>query len=365
LTDRNLELVDRALDVALLVLKVALQFLALALGAGFGIVRFLLGVAEAGFFPGVILYLTYWFPARYRARIISRFMLAIPLSLAVGAPLSTWIMQLDGVLGYHGWQWLFIIEGIPTALATFVVLKWLPDRPSDATWLNEDEKRWLENELISDRELVAVDKGVSTIREVFTNPIVWSFCLIYLAATTCNLGLSMFLPQIIKQQGFSMMQTGFIMSIPYIAGCAGMLAIGYSSDHFKERKWHLAGSLGLVTIGLGLAGFLGNTIGAIVAICCATIGIMGCKGPFWPLPSAYLSGAGAAAGIALVNAVGNLGGFFGPWVVGIAKQTTNSFSGGLYALALVALIGTLLTIITVKVRKQQVGVINEKTPGGF
>jgi ACS family tartrate transporter-like MFS transporter len=161
----------------------------------------------------------------------------------------------------------------------------------------------------------------------------------------------MFLPQIIKQQGFSTMQTGLIMSIPYIAGCIGMLAIGYLSDRNKERKWHLIGSLMLIAIGLGIAGLLGNTIGAIVAICFAAIGIMGCKGPFWPLPSAYLSGAGAATGIALVNSVGNLGGFVGPWAVGLAKQTTNSFSSGLYALASVALAGAIITFFAVKVHK--------------
>ena len=335
----------------------------------FLVMRFLLGVAEAGFFPGVILYLTYWFPVRYRARIISRFMVAIPLALAVGAPLSTWIMKLDGVLGYKGWQWLFMVEGLPAILLTFAVLKFMPDGPSGVSWLNENEKRWLEKELISGGETVAVAKKESSIMRALTNPLMWAFSLIYMAATASNLGLSMFLPQIIKQQGFSTMQTGFIMSIPYIAGCIGMLAIGHSSDHYKERKWHLSGSLALAAIGLGIAGFLGSTVGAIAVICIATIGIMGSKGPFWPLPSAYLSGAGAAAGIALINSIGNLGGFVGPWAVGLAKQTTNSFSGGLYALALIALAGAILTVITVKVRKQQAEVIEQvvggKTPGGF
>jgi MFS transporter, ACS family, tartrate transporter len=335
----------------------------------FLVMRFLLGVAEAGFFPGVILYLTYWFPARYRARIISRFMIAIPLSLAVGAPLSTWIMQLDGVLGYKGWQWLFVLEGLPAILLTFAVLKLMPDKPSDASWLNENEKRWLEQELISDHEAVAVVKKESSIMRVFTNPLIWAFAFIYLCNTASNLGLSMFLPQIIKEAGFSTMQTGFLMSIPYIAGCIGMLAIGHSSDHYKERKWHLTGSLTIAAAGLGIAGLLGSSVGAIIALCFATIGIMGTKGAFWPLPSAYLSGAGAAAGLALINSVGNLGGFVGPWAVGLAKQTTHTFSGGLYALSLIALSGAIITIISVKVHKQKSEVIEQadggKTPGGF
>lgn len=330
--------------------------------------RFLLGVAEAGFFPGVILYLTYWFPARYRARIISRFMIAIPLSLGVGAPISTWIMQLDGALGYKGWQWLFILEGLPAVFLTLAVLKLMPDVPSEAPWLTENEKRWLEKELISDHEKVTVSKKETSIMGVLTNPLIWVFAFIYLCNTGSNLGLSMFLPQIIKASGFSTMQTGFLMAIPYIAGCIGMLAIGHSSDHFKERKWHLTGSLIIAAIGLGLAGFLGNSVGAIAALCFATVGIMGGKGPFWPLPSAYLSGAGAATGLALINSIGNLGGFFGPWAVGLAKQMTNTFSGGLYALALIALAGAICTVISVK-HKQKAESIEQvnggKTPGAF
>lgn len=334
----------------------------------FLVMRFLLGVAEAGFFPGVILYLTYWFPARYRARIISRFMIAIPLSLGVGAPISTWIMQLDGALGYKGWQWLFILEGLPAVFLTLAVLKLMPDVPSEAPWLTENEKRWLEKELISDHETVAVSKKETSIMGVLTNPLIWAFAFIYLCNTGSNLGLSMFLPQIIKASGFSTMQTGFLMAIPYIAGCIGMLAIGHSSDHFKERKWHLTGSLMIAAIGLGLAGFLGNSVGAIAALCFATVGIMGGKGPFWPLPSAYLSGAGAATGLALINSIGNLGGFFGPWAVGLAKQMTNTFSGGLYALALIALAGAICTAISVKhnQKAESIEQVNGgKTPGAF
>ena len=313
--------------------------------------RFILGVAEAGFFPGVILYLTYWFPARYRARIISRFMLSIPISLAVGAPVSTWLLQLDGALGLHGWQWLYILEGLPAALLPIAVLTLLPDNPSKASWLSESEKNWLQRELEQDREKVALTKPTDTIAKVFTNPVILALGFIYFADTGANLGLSMFLPQIIKAQGFSTMQTGFISSIPYITGCAGMLTIGYLSDHFKERKWHLIGCLMMIAVGLGTAGFLGNSVGAIAAISFATIGIMGAKGPFWPIPSAYLTGAGAAAGIAFINSLGNLGGFAGPYMVGFAKRMTNSFSGGLYALALMTFMGAIVTVFAVRIQK--------------
>ena len=321
----------------------------------FLVMRFLLGVAEAGFFPGVILYLTYWFPARYRARIISRFMISIPISLAIGAPVSTWIMQtFDGVLAYKGWQWLYVIEGLPAVLMVVAVLKLLPDRPADASWLNEKEKNWLEKELETDRENIAVERREASVWKVLTNPVIWLFGFIYFANTGSNLGLSMFLPQIVKAQGFSNMEVGWISALPYITGCAGMLAIGYSSDRFKERKYHLIAGLLTITAGLGTAAFLGSTVGAIAAISIATIGIMGCKGPFWPLPSTYLSGAGAAAGIALINSLGNLGGFAGPYVVGWAKQVTNSFSGGLYALAALTLAGAIVAFFTIKIHKPAV-----------
>jgi ACS family tartrate transporter-like MFS transporter len=321
--------------------------------------RFILGLAEAGFYPGVILYLTYWFPARYRARIMSCFATAVPISVAVGAPISTWILQLDGALGLHGWQWLYLLEGLPAVLMPIAVLILLPDSPAKALWLNENEKLWLVRELERDREQGAVDKPTSGALKACFNPVIIALTLIYFVDFATNIGLTMFLPQIIKAQGFSNMQTGFLSSIPYIAGCAGMLLIGYSSDRFKERKWHLFASLMIIAIGLGTAGFLGNHIGAIVAIVLATIGIMGLKGPFWTLPSAYLTGAGAAAGIAFINSVGSLGGFFGPWIVGLAKQMTNSFSGGLYALAAVAVGGAILTSIAIRVGKPTACVVPE------
>ncbi len=313
--------------------------------------RFILGVAEAGFFPGVILYLTYWFPARYRGRIISRFMLSIPISVAVGAPVSTWILQLNGFLGFQGWQWLYLLEGLPAILLPIAVLVLLPDNPSKASWLSPAEKLWLENELEHDREKGAVAKPTASVGKAFIRPVILALSFIYFVNFAANIGLTMFLPQIIKAQGFSTMQTGFLSSIPYLTGCAGMLLIGYSSDRFKERKWHLIVSLLLVAAGLGGAGLLVTSPVAIVALCLATIGIMGVKGPFWPIPSAYLTGAGAAAGIAFINSVGSLGGFCGPYMIGWAKRVTNSFSGGLYALAAMCVAGAIVTLIAVRVHQ--------------
>ncbi|SOZ17452.1 MFS transporter [Cupriavidus taiwanensis] len=316
----------------------------------FLVLRFLLGVAEAGFFPGVILYLTYWFPARYRARIVAIFSLAIPVSIAIGAPLSTLILELDGALGIKGWQWLFIIEGLPAVAGTFAVLRWLPDRPALASWLTSEEREWLDRQLALD---AGADKahGVTALRQAFSNPAVLVLASVYFCAIAANLGLSFFLPQIIKAQGYSTMQVGFITSLPYVAGCIGMLAIGYLSDRLSERRWFLALTMILASGGLALAGSVGTSYWSIVALSIAAVGILGCKGPFWSLPSNYVSGAAMAGGIAFINAVGNLGGFAGPFLVGSFKNEANDFSGGLFALAALAAIAALITIVFVRPKR--------------
>ena len=316
----------------------------------FYIMRFLLGAAEAGFFPGIILYLTFWFPASYRARIIAEFMIAIPIALAVGAPVSMWIMQLDGALGVKGWQWLFICEGVPSILAPLAIWKFLPNNPNEVSWLTDAEKGWLVNALVSDREKVGNARTDSTVGMALANPIVWMFGLMFMATTAANIGLAMFIPQIIKEVGFSSMQTGFITSIPYIIGCAGMVAIGYSSDRTKERKWHIIGSLLIAAIGLGTAGYFGGSIVSIAALAIATIGFLGAKSPLLSLAAGKMAGLGAATGIAIINSVANLGGFVGPWAIGLSKKVTTNFSGGLYGLAMIAFLGAVLTLIVVRIR---------------
>jgi ACS family tartrate transporter-like MFS transporter len=320
----------------------------------FLVLRFLLGAAEAGFFPGVILYLTYWFPARYRARIISAFMLSIPLAIAVGAPLSTWIMQLDGWNGLKGWQWLFVLEGGPAILATFGVLRYLTDRPDTARWLSADEKAWLAGQLADDREVSRGVKQTSSLRAVFTNPAILALSFVYFCATGANIGLSFFLPQMIKQQGFTNLQVGLLTSLPYIVGCIGMVVIGYWSDKTKERRLFLVGTMLLAAVGLYFAAAFGGGVWSIVALALAAVGILGSKGPFWPLPAAYLSGTAMAGGIAFINSVGNLGGFVGPYAVGWIRDSTGSFKGGLYALAGLGVIAAIITVVFVRGRGPEV-----------
>jgi ACS family tartrate transporter-like MFS transporter len=318
--------------------------------ASFIALRFLLGVAEAGFFPGVILYLTYWFPARYRGRIIAAFMLSIPISAAVGAPLSTVILQLNGVLGLKGWQWLFLIEGLPAVLGTFAVWRLLTDRPDEARWLDDQEKAWLKNELALDSAAASEHKA-SSLLQAFFSPAVLLLAFVYFCAISANLGLSFFLPQIIKQQGYSVLHVGWITSIPYIAGCGGMLAIGHLSDRLNERRWLLAATMVVAAGGLALAGSLGASVWSIAALSVAAIGIFGCKGPFWPLPSAYLRGPAVAAGIAFINSIGNLGGFAGPYLVGLFKRSSDSYANGLYALAALSAAAAIVTILFVRPRR--------------
>ena len=296
------------------------------------------------------MYLTFWFPARFRARIIATFSLAIPVSIAIGAPLSTLILELDGMLGLKGWQWLFIMEGIPAVLGTFFVLRMLTDRPQEAAWLSAKEKSWLAEELSKDAP-AGNSHNVSALRQAFTNPAVLTLALVYFCAIGANLGLSFFLPQIIKAQGYSTMHVGLITSIPYIAGCVGMVAIGYLSDRFNERRWFLAATMVLTAGGLATAGFLGASVWSIVALSVAAIGILGCKGPFWALPATYLSGQAVAGGIAFINAMGNLGGFAGPYLVGSFKSSSNSYASGLFALASLGAAAAVIVTLFVNPRR--------------
>jgi ACS family tartrate transporter-like MFS transporter len=309
--------------------------------------RFLLGIAEAGLFPGVILYLTYWFTATYRARIIAAFMVGIPASLAIGSPISTAILAMHGIAGFKGWQWLFLIEGAPTLLLAVIVLLVLPDRPKDARWLSDEQKQWLQGTLDREQKAVEATHRMSFWR-TFIDHRVLGLSFIYFANLTTNLGLAFFLPQMIKDMGFSNVQSSFVTAIPYVIGTVGTLAFGYVSDKYKERRISLC--LALIVSALGLAGaaFIGNSIAAVAWMSIAAVGIYGAKAPFWPLPSMFLTGSAAAGGIALINSVGNLGGFAGPYIMGWVKNATGNYKAGLYVLAAFGIAAAIVTLIIVK-----------------
>ena len=305
-------------------------------------VRALLGVAEAGFFPGMILYFTYWFPAVHHARIVSGLLAGFVVAVAGGAPISTGLLSLDGMFGLRGWQIMYIAEAIPTifvGIATFAIMT---DKPEQAAFLTQEEKTWLTTRLANER---AAKEEVRTygMWEGMYNPRVLLLALNYFGIVTASLGMLFFIPQIIKSLGtFSNMTVGWLTMIPYLCGGASLVIWGRVSDRMNERRWNLLTACGVSTLGLVIAGLTMGTWWALAGMSIAAIGFYGSKGPFWSMPPMFLTGSAAAASFAWINSIGNLGGFFGPWYVGILKDMTGSFAGGLFGLALLSLIAALV-----------------------
>jgi len=316
---------------------------AFATGAtSFGIIRFLLGVAEAGFFPGIVLYFTYWFPSYHHARIVSGFLIGLPIAVAAGAPISTGLLGLDGLWGLHGWQVMYIAEAVPTILIGIVTLFVLTDRPEQAKFLTREEKDWLAAKLASEKKAKEDVKKFSLLQGMFDSKVLL-LALNYFGIVTASLGMLIFIPQIIKSLGtFSNMTVGWLTMIPYIFGGIGLVAWGYVSDRMNERRWNLLGACICSTVGLVIAGLTMGTWWALVGMSIAAFGFYGSKGPFWSMPPMFLTGTAAAASIAWINSIGNLGGFFGPWWIGVMKDLTGSFAGGLYGLALLGMIASIV-----------------------
>jgi D-galactonate transporter len=311
--------------------------------SSFLVLRFLLGAAEAGFFPGIILYLTYWFPAEHRARITGAFMVAIPVSSVIGAPVSGLILGLDGVLGLRGWQWLFLLEGIPSVLLGFVVLAYLTDRPAQATWLTPQERAWLTAQLDRERQTREALHRF-TLGEALRHPRVLALALVYFGIVAANYGLSLWLPQIVKGFGLTNFETGLVTAVPYAFGAIAMVLWGLHSDRTTERTWHVVLPALAAAIGLAASAYIGSPFLTMAALCVAGIGIFAALPTFWTLPTALLSGTAAAGGIALINSVGNLSGFAGPYLVGWIKEATGDFSMGLLALAVAPLVSAVVAL---------------------
>jgi MFS family permease len=306
--------------------------------------RVLLGIAEAGFFPGIIFYLTLWFPAVYRARIIGYFMAAIPLSTVIGAPVSGWLLGFDGHLGLKGWQWLFILEATPALVLSFVVFFYLTDRPADATWLQPDERAWLMNRMDQERRQRETARTYS-VTQALLNPKVLALSLIYFGAVALNYGLSFFLPQIVKAFGVSNFQAGLISALPYVVGVVSIVAWGRRSDRKLERRFHCAFPLGIAATGIAVSTAIDDPTMKMVALSIAGFGIFGNLPVFWTLPTAFLSGPAAAGGIALINSIGNLAGFAGPFAMGRIKDLTGSYAGGLLSLAAAGYVAMIIVLV--------------------
>ena len=309
----------------------------------FYIVRCLLGAAEAGFFPGIIFYLTLWFPAAYRARILGYFMAAIPLSSVLGLPVSGALLGMEGVAGLHGWQWLFIIEAVPSIVLAAVVLKYLTDRPADATWLPAESRIWLMRRLAAEEQVRTTAEHFSVGRAL-VNGRVLALSLVYFGVVASLYGLSFFLPQIVRQFGVSTQQNSFISAAPFVIGMVATLVWGRLSDQTGNRKGMAAIALALVTVGIGAAALLDDPYLKMTAFCVAAWGIFGTLAVFWTLPTSFLSGIAAAGGIAVINSIGNLAGFAGPYAMGAIKDSTNSYQGGLFLLAGLAFLAMVIVL---------------------
>ena len=296
--------------------------------------RFLLGVAESGFFPGVILYLSLWFPARQRAQAIAVFMAAAPLSTAIGSPISGALMELPQFLGLMNWQWLYIIEALPAIALGLLTLKVLTDKPEEARWLDAGERTWLVETLEAERAESRRLAGLSEARggalwTVVRDPRVLALTLVYAGSSAGLYVLGLWSPLILNQFGFSAMTIGWLNSAPSFVAVAAMVVWARHSDRTLERAWHVAIPCLAAFVGFLWAGEAQGALAVIIALMLVNIGVNGTKGPVWAMPSMFLTGTSAAAGIALINAMGNLGGFVGPWLIGLLKDRWGSYAPGL------------------------------------
>jgi ACS family tartrate transporter-like MFS transporter len=296
--------------------------------------RFLLGLAESGFFPGTLLYISLWFPARYRAAAIAFFMAAAPLSTAIGSPISGALMELPKFLGLMNWQWLYIIEALPAILLGLITFKMLTDKPEQATWLNAEERAWLVQTLEAERVESSKRSGArvakSEVLAALSDIRVLALALVYLGGSAGLYVLGFWSPLILKQYGYSAMTIGWLNSAPGVLAIVGMILWARHSDVTLERTWHVAIASLVACVGFACAGFASGAIPVILALTIANIGVNSSKGPVWAMPSMFLTGASAAAGIAMINSMGNFGGFIGPVLVGWLKDKVGSYAGGLY-----------------------------------
>jgi MFS transporter, ACS family, tartrate transporter len=302
-------------------------------------VRFLLGVAEAGFFPGMLLYLTYWFPRTYLARVTANFMVAVPLSAVIGGPLSSIILGMDGVARLHGWQWLFLIEGVPVFLLSFAVLKLLPDGPARAPWLSVGEK-----ELII-KYLAAVEPpGRPDLWRALYDARLVALSLANFAFQASAYGVALWLPQIVQGMGFSNRDTGFVVALPYVASLGVMVICGRSSSKRGERTWHVAIPWLLAASGFAVASLVQSDAIVLAAVSFGLLIMFAAYGPFYSWPSSFLRGTAAAGGIGIFNTIGSLGGFFGPTLFGALREGTGDYATGLAAAAFGFVLATLIVL---------------------
>jgi D-galactonate transporter len=322
----------------------------------FYVVRFLLGVAEAGFFPAILLYLTYWFPAGRRSKVTALFMTGIPMSGVIGGPLSGWIMHsMSGAHGIAGWQWLFLLEGIPTVIVGIVAFFYLDDKVSDARWLRDDEKALIE----ADLQAESGHHKLHSLRDGLASPRVLLLSAIYFFFTMGLYGVSFWLPSLVKASGVSgTLNIGLLSAVPYAAAAVTMVLVGRSSDRYGERRWHLAlpGVVGAIALCASVV-YAHQTVLAMIALTIGTMGVITTISQFWTVPPAVLQGAAAAGGIALANSVGSISGVVSPYVIGFLQTSTGSTGSGVVGIAVSMVLGSLLTLT---LRRAHVNVLSKR-----
>ncbi|HEX7934912.1 MAG TPA: MFS transporter [Paraburkholderia sp.] len=323
--------------------------------------RFLLGVAEAGFFPGIILYLSLWFPARQRAVAAAWFMAAAPISTAIGSPISGAIMKLPPIAGLADWQLLYILEALPAVVLGFFVLKFLTDAPSKAKWLQPEERDWLIAKLKTEADARQSHAGhTAGALSALRDPRVLALALIYFGTSAGLYTLGLWAPLIIRQYGFDAFQTGLLAGIPSIVAVVAMILWAKHSDRTEERTWHVVIPCALACLGFVFAGNAVTAVMIVLALVIVNVGISAAKAPLWAMPSMFLSGAGAAAGIAMINSIGNLGGFVGPFAIGWLKHVTGSYSAGLYVVGATLAVSAVVTLMLSRQSKRAPVAVGER-----
>ena len=308
--------------------------------ATYNIARFALGVAEAGFFPGVTYYLAAWFPTEYRTRMLAWFLVAIPLSTVIGSPVSGLLLEFDGILGFKGWQWLFIVEGLPALILGLAVLRVLADRPETAAWLSPRERETLTAMLAAERR----ERPKTSLIAALSDSRVLILGAVQFGFTLGSYGIGIFLPQLIKGFGLSNLASAALSAVPYVFASAGMLWWSWHVDRTGKKIGNLAIACAIGMLGLAASVVSGNLLIALTALTVALVGITSARAIFWPIPTRFLSGVGAAGGLAFINSIGTAGGFAGPYLMGWLRDFTGSFEAGLLAMSGVLLAATLLAL---------------------
>lgn len=309
----------------------------------FSIMRFLLGVAEAGFTPGVYLYFTYWFPGKWRAKATAAFLLGIPTANIFGSPLSGWLLEMHDIMGLKNWQFLLVAEALPAVLLGIACLFVLVDNPAKAKWMSAREKSWLNDQLTQEQQAIGATHG-STLKSALTNPKVFTLAVINFCCIVGSVGIGIWMPQIIKSLGMQNTTVGLVAALPYILGAVTMTIWSRLANRSKQRLPYVVSALAFAAVSLVAAALIDNPVLKITSLAFAVASILAFQATFWAIPSTILTGRAAAGGLALIVSIGNLGGFAGPFMIGLIKDATQSYSGPFFAVAAILMIGTCLML---------------------